>query len=222
MNNIKIKFFALSIISLFSILMGVNMASAKAVVSTNSVAFVIPTVYISANDTNVNYGANVNISWSSKDANYCIGTNFNTKNTTSGKVRTGALFASTTYNIICYNNSGSSSRSITVKVRPQIQNISVIQSPLISLSADNSVLYLNKLDLYGTNYPTTKIRWSSAFAVSCVGNSNSDFMIDWIGPKNLSGVFSTGSLQKTTTYTISCKNSEGTTTTKSVTITVIK
>jgi hypothetical protein len=220
--NIKIKFFAVGFISLFSILMGVNMASAKTIASTNSVAFVIPTVFISANDTDVNYGANVNVSWSSKDANYCIGTNFNTKNTTSGKVRTGALFVSTTYNIICYNNSGSSSRSITVKVRPQVKNPPIVQNPLVSLSADNSTLYLNRLYLYGTNYPTTKIRWSSANAISCVGSSSSDFKIDWIGPKNLSGVFNTGSLQKTTTYTISCKNSEGTTTTKSVTVTIIK
>ena len=69
------------------------------------IAFVPPTVTLSANPTTIPSGGSTTLTWSSTNADFCVGTGFSTGNATAGDV---VVFptASTTYSIVCTGPGG--------------------------------------------------------------------------------------------------------------------
>src|SRR3989344_745280 len=158
-----------------------------------------PTVSLTADSLNVNYGGSTYLRWSSTDATSCVGTNFNTNNLTSGSFYTGTLTNTTTYNINCSDSNGSASDSVTVVVNspiPQTPSITIYANPIFVSYGNSSVIY-----------------WSSINATSCYASGG------WSGNKATSGNQSTGSLFSNTTFGITCNNSSGSTT-DSITVSV--
>ena len=118
-----------------------------------------PTVSLTADSLNVNYGGSTYLRWSSTDATSCVGTNFNTNNLTSGNFYTGALTNTTTYNINCSDSNGLANDSVTVVVDSQ-QNL----IPDVSTSSATNI---------GDNYATLN------GYVSSNGNTNVSAWFEW-------------------------------------------
>ena len=82
------------------------------------------------------------------------------------------------------------------------------QNPTVDLTADSYNIQEGG---------STTLRWSSNNATSCNASGGTN---GWSGSKSLSGSFPTGSLNYSTTYTITCTNSSGNTAFDSVTVSV--
>lgn len=85
-----------------------------------------PTVDISADDTSIDDGDSTRIRWNSNNATSCTasgGTNgWTGSQGTSGTFFTGSLFSDVTYRITCFNNIGSATDSVTVRVNDNNNN----------------------------------------------------------------------------------------------------
>jgi len=84
-----------------------------------------PTVNIYADSTNLAYNGATYIRWNTTNATYCSASGGSTgwsgtKSIGPGSFYTGSLNGSRTYTIVCNNNTGSSSDSVTVSVRGQV------------------------------------------------------------------------------------------------------
>ena len=157
----------------------------------------IPTVNLTADDANLNYGDNTVLRWTSVNATTCTATSgingwAGSKNL-SGSFNTSSLYATRTYNISCSNNYGSASDSVTVYVDDNNQG----DAPTVNLTADDT-----SID-YDDN---TTLRWTSTDADTCRANSGDN---GWAGSRNVSGSFNTGNLTDTTYYSITCTNDYG-------------
>jgi hypothetical protein len=165
-----------------------------------------PTVNLTADNSNVNYGGSTYLHWTTSNATSCNatgGTNgwAGSKNASGGNFLTGALYNTTTYYITCSNSSGSANDSVIINVGQQPQD-----APTVNISADDTSLN------YGDS---TTIRWTTTGSpTSCVASG------DWSGNKSTSGGYQpTGNLYLSKTYTIRCSNNSGSDT-DSVTINV--
>jgi hypothetical protein len=148
----------------------------------------LPTVTISANPSSITQGNASTLSWSSTNADSCYASGgwSGTKNLSGSQVVYPAN--TTTYTINCSNEAGMTSRSATVYVNQQEQDL-----PTLSLTANPSTV---------TSGNRSTLNWSSNNADTCVASNG------WSGTKNLSGsqnVYPT----YTTTYTIRCSNERG-------------
>ena len=156
-------------------------ASDSVTVSVTSVPF--PQVSLSANPSVIQQGNSSVLSWNSINADFC-------SSNWGGNTRSGSLTVSpnnsTTYTITCFNSRGQTSDSATVTV---IQG----QAPTVNLIANPTSL------LQGN---TAVLSWSSSNASTCSASGG------WNGFKNLSGSQTVAPLN-TTTYTITCSNSQG-------------
>lgn len=170
-----------------------------------------PTVSISADQVSLANMGSTTIRWYSSNANYCYGNNgsngWSGTQSTSGVFYTGSLYNTTTYNITCTNNYGQASNSVTV----YLNNYPYPNNPqaYVSISADQpSLAYMS----------ATTIRWYPSNATYCYASGGNN---NWTGSRSTSGgSFYTGPLAYTTTYTISCNNSNGVADIKSVTVNV--
>jgi len=155
-----------------------------------------PTVNLTANPSNIQYGGSSTISWNSSNANSCYAsggvTGWPGSKPTSGTFYANNLTNTVTFNITCTGNGGSASDSATVYVGQQ-----PIQNPTVNLSANQTNLQYNG---------STSLNWYSNNATSCNASGGTN---GWAGPKPLSGTFYTGNLQNTTSYSITCSNSSG-------------
>ncbi|MFA5095500.1 MAG: thrombospondin type-1 domain-containing protein [Candidatus Paceibacterota bacterium] len=86
-----------------------------------------PTVNLTADNTNVNYGSSTYLRWTSSNATSCnvSGGGWSGSQNLSGSFYTGSLYNTTTYNITCTNSVGSASDSVTVYVNNQNSTPSV-------------------------------------------------------------------------------------------------
>ncbi len=169
-----------------------------------------PSVDLTASQNNISYGGATNIIWTTggnpTSCNATNGTNgwSGAKSTAGGSFYTGVLFVTTTYNIVCSNNSGSASSTVTVTVAAQNN------PPSVDLTASQTNLN------YGE---ATTLYWvTTGNATSCNATNGTN---GWAGAKSVSGGnFYTGALTNTTTYTITCSNSGGSAT-DTVTVNVV-
>ena len=138
----------------------------------------IPTVSIYANPSSVSYGSSSIISWTSYNANYCSitgGNNngYNGNQSTSGSLNTGALYYTTTYNIICTSSTGqqaSSSTSVYVSGQQIYQPIPV--QPIIPVYTQpvyTQPVVNNSLTVVTTQ--ATQVTNTSAQLNSLIGSS---------------------------------------------------
>ncbi|MCM2338971.1 MAG: hypothetical protein NDI62_00740 [Burkholderiales bacterium] len=175
-----------------------------------------PTVSISADNTNVNYGNSTTLRWNSNNATSCVATSNNSNYwygsvNLSGTWNTGMLTTPTTYTITCSgaNNTSPAVSSVTVYVTNNNHDCSYYnncnnytQAPIINLSA-NSTYITSGSGAYLTWNPTN----NPTYCTASNGGNN------WAGSRSTyNGSFSTGALYYTTVYTMTCGNSAGSTT----------
>ncbi|MEK7766995.1 MAG: hypothetical protein AAB368_12230, partial [bacterium] len=153
-----------------------------------------PTVDLTASSTLVDYGSTAVLSWTSTHATSCLGDGFSAGLGTVGSIITDAIYSTRTFRITCMNNSGDTETdSVTISARTQENN----QEPIVDLSADRTNVS------YGGS---TSLRWNSTYATSCRGSGGTG---NWSGDKSLDGVYLTGELTNSVTYTIICTNNYG-------------
>ena len=159
-----------------------------------------PTVNIYASPSSVNYNGSSTVTWNSSNADSCTansGVNgWSGSKGLSGSFYTGNLTTTTTFNITCRNDAGSSTDSTTIGVisTPVVVN----NLPTVAIYADNTNLAYNG---------ATNIRWTTTNATSCFASGGS---LGWAGQKSIGpAAFYTGSLTGARTYSITCSNDAG-------------
>jgi|GEM_PF-3215666 len=158
-----------------------------------------PTVRIFADTENeLPFNTGTNIHWNSTNAQSCKMTGgsgaWKNEDELSGIFPTGKLREDTTYNITCKNSAGkSASASVTVNVADEN-----IANPTVDLSIDDENLVAGE---------DTNVRWEARNVNVCrtTGGTNG-----WTSStKAFAGVFPTGAITKTTTFSITCENRAG-------------
>lgn len=90
----------------------------------------LPVITLTANPSNVEYGSNAQLSWSATNATACTASDgWNGSRPTQGKESTQVLRQSTSYALSCSGPAGTSKKSITISVKPNVS---------ISLSSSSS------------------------------------------------------------------------------------
>ncbi len=163
-------------------------ASDSVTVSVGDKPIELPTVNITADETEISYNTGTILRWTSENATSCYASGgWSGSKNTNGSASTGNLISTKTYKITCTNEDGDATDSVTVSVGNQPP----IPSPSVEISAeDDSVPYDG----------STTITWESEDATSCYASGA------WSGSKGLNGSFPTGSLKSTKTYKITCHN----------------
>ncbi|MDP2946160.1 MAG: hypothetical protein Q8N61_01745, partial [bacterium] len=148
----------------------------------------VPSVNISADDTNISYNTATTIRWSSSNTTSCTVSPSGWTGT-SGAQSTGNLTSSRTYTANCSGPGGSASDSVAVNV------IGAAPSPTLSFSANPTSI---------TQGDSSTLSWSASNASSCYGSGGG---ID--GWKNTNGN-ETVWPSSNTTYYMECWNDAGT------------
>ncbi|KKR42192.1 MAG: Peptidase M23, partial [Candidatus Nomurabacteria bacterium GW2011_GWF2_40_12] len=99
-----------------------------------------PTVVIYADSTNLAYNGSTTVRWSAVNATSCIASGGSVgwagiKSMGPGSFYTGSLTSTRTYTISCSNNYGSSTDSVTVRVRGQVINDPVIPTSYVIINS---------------------------------------------------------------------------------------
>lgn len=158
-------------------------------------------VDISANDTSIDEGDNVRITWDSDNADECEtvdGTSeWRRKNIgTSGSFTTEDLDNDETFKIECSNDDGDTDTdSVTIRVSGDSNSG---DRPNVDITADRTVINSGQI---------TTIRWDVDDADDCYASGGTN---GWSGSKNRSsGTFSTGPMYGSATFFLDCGNDEG-------------
>ena len=163
-----------------------------------------PTVNISANPSNVNSGGTSTLTWNSTNATNCFasGGNWSGTKALNASEAVSNLTQTTTYSITCTNASGQSATdSTTVTV-----NGGGGGNVTVNLTANPNNVQSNT---------QSTLTWTSSNATSCFASGG-----PWSGTKVRNGNEATQALTQTTTYSITCTGSDGSTASDSATITV--
>ena len=157
-----------------------------------------PSVSLSATPTDVTFGGSILLTWSSVNTTSCTASNSVSNNdwrgnksasAASANATLGNLTATGTYTLTCSGSSGSASKSVTITVNPPtLPSVSLSASPTTVLSGASSTL-----------------TWYSTNVTSCTASG------DWTGSKGVSGQLSTGALNATKSYTLTCTGINGST-----------
>ncbi len=156
---------------------------------------IAPTASLSASPTAILTGQSSTLTWGSKNAASCTGTNFSTGNATSGSVAV-APTVTTTYSVTCTGPGSSASASATVTVASPAPTVSLTATP-------NSI----------TVGQTSALKWSSTNATSCTGSG--------FNTNNVTSGSAKVSPTATTTYSVTCTGAGGSAS-ASATVTVSK
>jgi hypothetical protein len=155
-----------------------------------------PAVTLTGTPSTVATGGSATLTWSSTDATSCTASGgWTGAKATSGNQSTGPLTASTNFTLTCSGPGGSATRTVTVTVAP---------SPAVTLTGTPSTV--------ATGGSST-LTWSSTNATSCTASGG------WTGAKATNGSQSTGALNATTNFTLTCSG-QGGSATRTVTVTV--
>ena len=147
------------------------------------------TVTLEAAPVSVVAGNAATLSWTSTDSTDCTATgDWSGSKAVSGSESTGALTGNVSYTITCTGPGGSASRTVDVTVNP------LPGTPTVSLVA-------NPFSVIAGNAST--LTWSSTNATACTASGG------WSGNRGTSGSQSTGSLNATTSYTLTCTGAGG-------------
>ena len=147
-----------------------------------------PTVTLAANPTSVATGGSSMLTWTSANATGCAATGaWSGARATSGSESTGPLTVSSTFTLTCNGPGGSASQSASVAVGPN-------PAPTVALTANPTSI--------ATGASST-LNWSSTDATGCTASDG------WSGAKATSGSQSTGPLNVTTNFTLTCTGPGG-------------
>ncbi|MBP9802709.1 MAG: hypothetical protein KBD14_00140, partial [Candidatus Pacebacteria bacterium] len=147
------------------------------------------TVDIKAKPVYVENGGRSEISWTSKNAEWCIISNYQQgkKVLPSGAFSLINITSNRTYSAVCGGEKGEGSDSVNIFVYPKFTQIKV------DLVAEKSIV--NKGE-------TTRISWTSTNATSCESTGG--------GGTGTSGSFQTTTLNSSKTYSVTCKGGPNT------------
>jgi hypothetical protein len=161
----------------------------------SSAATAAPSIQISASPGSVSSGAASMVFWSAHKATECTATGgWTGVLALSGSKSTGAVKATTKYTVSCKGPGGSVSRSATVAVSGAAPGAP--SAPSITLNATPALV---------SDGGSATLTWNSSNATSCTSSGG------WSGAQTTSGSTSTSQLSDTTTYTLSCSGSGGST-----------
>jgi hypothetical protein len=144
-------------------------------------------------------GAASTLTWSSTNATSCTASgDWSGTKATSGNQSTAAVAATTSYSLTCSGTGGTSNvATATVTVGPL---------PTVALTA-------NPTSVAGGAAST--LTWSSTNATACTATGG------WSGTKGTSGTQSTGAVTVTTSYSLTCSGTGGTSNVATATVTVV-
>ncbi len=140
----------------------------------------------------INSGDSATLSWTSNNADYCTASGgWYGNRVTSGSESTGSLYSSKTFTITCSGSGGSASDSVTISV-------GATSVPFVDIKANGSdgtiTIPLNN---------SATLSWNSNNADSCNASGN------WFGLRNTSGSESTGPINSSKVFTLTCTGSGG-------------
>lgn len=155
-----------------------------------------PSVSLSAAPATIAFAGSSTLSWSSSGAASCTASGqWSGSRPLSGQESvTPAGSGSLKYTLSCTNAGGSTAQTVTLKVKPPLPTVSLAASPGTVAAGGSSTL-----------------SWSSRDATTCTASGG------WSGSRAPSGN-ETQTLDGSTSYTLSCKNSTGT---ASTTLTIV-
>ena len=157
---------------------------------------IIPAVTFTASPASVASGSASTLAWSSTNATSCAASGaWSGVEPTNGTQSSGALTMPTSYSLACSGPGGTSGTATVV--------VGVI--PLATLSA------------YPTVVPSggsSTLTWSSSNATSCAASGG------WSGTLATGGTRGTGALAATTSYSLTCTGSGGTSNVSTATVTI--
>ncbi len=157
--------------------------------ATVSVSAAAPTVSLTAEPSTVKSGAASTLVWSSTNASSCAASGaWSGGKALSGSYSTGALQSNQTYTITCTGSSGATAtQSATISVSAPAPTVTMSATPSTVASGGKSTL-----------------NWSSTNATSCTASGA------WSGSTGLRGSTTTGPIDASSTYILSCTGSGGT------------
>ncbi|MFP4539661.1 MAG: hypothetical protein ACLFNN_01835, partial [Candidatus Paceibacterota bacterium] len=159
------------------------------------------TANISADPEEVYEGGSTTLEWSSENATYCEGDNFDVASSTNGSTTVDNIQDDTTFTLNCYDdedNQADDSVTVTVKDEPTPPELTA------NISADPEEVYEGG---------STTLEWSSENATYCEGDN-----FDVASSTN--GSTTVDNIQDDTTFTLNCYDDEDNQADDSVTVTV--
>lgn len=203
---------AIKIYSLLCLTATLGLAACNSAISTNvtPASPSVPTVSVSltSSPAAVTSGESSTLTWSSNNASACTASNTAANSGWTGAKTVSASPANQTlsnltstgsYTLTCTGTGGTASQSVTITVNApsSLPTVSLAAAPPAVVSGDPSTL-----------------TWSSTNATSCTASGA------WSGSRATSGRESTGALNVTSTYTLTCSDAGGNTSARSVAIKV--
>ena len=168
----------------------------------------VPVITMSANPESIGKGGIATITWSTTDATSCTASGgglasskWSGKRPTRGTFTTPALTARQSYALTCIGNGRSASRSVTV---------SVAEGPQVTFTAKPSSVTIGE---------KVTLAWLAPSATSCTASGSGEEW-GWEGVLPASGVQTTAPLKESQAFTVTCVNSLGGSTVKSVNVIV--
>ena len=162
-----------------------------------STTLIRPTITLSASPNPVVASTSATVSWTTSYATACKLSNVSGTTGITASYITPALKTVTTYTLTCVGPGGISSKSVTIGVTTSPS------SPTISLSASPNPVVANT---------ASSLSWSSTNTTSCTSS--------W-GTVGTTGTYLTPSLTSTSTYTLTCTGTNGSSISKQVVVGVM-
>jgi hypothetical protein len=160
----------------------------------------VPGLTLSSSASAVPAGGSVTLSWSATDADSCDASGgWSGNRATSGSQSVGPIESETVFRLSCSGPGGGVSRQVTVSIDDGM-------GPSITFRAEPRQVATNG---------SARLIWSVDNATACEASGG------WSGSQPLSGEFFTGSLARTTTYSLSCDGAGGGNAIASVTVEVL-
>lgn len=149
----------------------------------------LPIVALSADPASVANGETSRLSWAASEADLCVAADgWSGNRAIEGAETTPALNASAAFRLTCLGLAG------LAEATTQVAVVNADARPLISLSADNPNLPAGD---------ATTLRWTSSNASACTASGA------WSGAVPVVGSRSTGSLQSSSDFTLTCTGPGG-------------
>jgi hypothetical protein len=149
-----------------------------------------PSVALKANTMSVNPGGVATLTWSSANATACTASGgWSGAEPTSGTFTTPALSASTTFTLSCAGATGTSPAMAAVTIAV------TAPAPTASLNANPMTVQMGS---------AATLMWSSTNTTACTASGG------WSGAEPTNGSASTGPLNATTSFTLTCAGAAGT------------
>ncbi len=176
-----------------------------------------PSTTFDVSPTTINYGESVTITWNSVNTDYCVGTNFDTGDNTSGtEVVTPP--GTTSYDLDCYSSNGDTADTVSVSV---LGAPTPLTDPELELIPPQNVIRAgDSIDLeWKMNNIPESMECVITGPSSFVGNPDATISHPPSpnpGTPEITGVINTGPLSSTQAFTLTCENTTDPTDTYSV------